>query len=215
MAHSRRQLPEAVASASHTIPSAVAERIRLVVFDVDGVLTDAGVYLGRTATGETVEMKRFDIQDGLGLKLLEEDGLRVVLISGRVSPATAVRAEELDLEVHQDGGSRKLAILQGILEREGIEWSETAMLADDLPDLAIFRRMGLKCAVANAQPEILEEADWISERRGGHGAARELSRTLLVARGSWERIREAYVKRTSRMIDAPAAGAPTSGQRAR
>jgi len=201
MAHSRRQLPEAVASASHTIPSAVAERIRLVVFDVDGVLTDAGVYMGRTASGESVELKRFDIQDGLGVKLLEQDDLHVVWISGRVSPATSVRAEELGVEYHQDAGSRKLAILQGILEREGIDWAETAMLADDLPDLAIFRRMGLKCAVSNAQPEILDEADWIASKRGGHGAVREFSRTLLEARGSWARICEAYVERTSRMIE--------------
>lgn len=201
MAHSRRQLPEAVADAAHTIPRAVADRIRLVVFDVDGVLTDAGVYMGRTATGEQVELKRFDIQDGLGIKLLEQDDVRVVLISGRVSQATAVRAEELGIEYHQDAGARKLAILQGILEREGIGWGEAAMLADDLPDLAIFRRMGLKCAVANAQPEVLESADWISERRGGHGAVRELSRALLVARGAWDGIVEAYVARTSEMID--------------
>jgi len=201
MSRSRRQLPEAVAAAAHTIPAAVAERIRLVVFDVDGVLTDAGVYIGRTATGEQVELKRFDIQDGLGMKLLEQDGVGVVLISGRVSAATAIRAEELGIEYHQDAGSRKLAILQTILEREGIEWGETAMLADDLPDLAVFRRMGLKCAVANAQPEILEAADWVSERRGGHGAVRELARTLLVARGAWERIVDDYVARTSEMID--------------
>ena len=201
MARSRRQLPEAVASASYTIPSAVAERIRLVVFDVDGVLTDAGVYVGRTVSGESVELKRFDIQDGLGVKLLEEDDLRVVWISGRVSPATAVRAEELGVEYHQDGGARKLAILQGILEREGIDWTETAMLADDLPDLAVFRRMGLKCAVANAQPEILDEADWTASKPGGRGAGREFARALLQARGTWDRVREAYVERTSRMIE--------------
>lgn len=184
-----------------SIPPSIAERIRLVVFDVDGVLTDAGVYMGRTASGESVELKRFDIQDGLGVKLLESDDIKVVWISGRVSPATAVRAEELRIEYHQDGGSRKLAILQGILQREGVSWEETAMLADDLPDLAIFRRMGLKCAVANAQPEIVEEADWISTKRGGHGAAREFSRALLVSRGSWQRILEGYVARTSEMID--------------
>jgi len=201
MARSRRQLPEVVAAASGTIPSAIAERIRLVVFDVDGVLTDAGVYMGRTASGESVELKRFDIQDGLGVKLLEQDDIHVVWISGRVSPATAVRAEELGVEYHQDAGSRKLAILQGILEREGIDWAETAMLADDLPDLAIFRRMGLKCAVANAQPELLDEADWVATKRGGHGAVREFSRMLLVLRGSWDRILEAYVERTSRMIE--------------
>ena len=206
MARSRRQLPEAVAAAAHMIPGAVAERIRLLVLDVDGVLTGAGVYIGRTEAGESVELKRFDIQDGLGIKLLEQDDIRVVLISGRVSGATAIRAEELGVEYHQDGGARKLAILKEILERDGIDWSETAMLADDLPDLAIFRRMGLKCAVANAQPEILEAADWIAERRGGHGAVRELCRTLLEARGAWDRIVESYVERTSESIPAPEVG---------
>ncbi|UCC25304.1 MAG: hypothetical protein JSU98_16510, partial [Gemmatimonadales bacterium] len=161
MTRGRRTLSEAVVHAAHTIPAEVARRIRIVVFDVDGVLTDAGVYLGETASGEAVELKRFNIQDGLGLKFLEEAGLRVVLISGRVSPATAVRAGELGLEYYQDGGARKVGHLRGVMEREGADWHEVAMLADDLPDLALLRRVGLKGAVANAQPEVMEIAEWV------------------------------------------------------
>ena len=181
-------------AASHSIPGEVARRIRLAVFDVDGVLTDAGVYMGTSSTGETVELKRFDIQDGLGLKLLQKAGLQVVLISGRVSKATTVRGRELGIEVYQDGGARKMDHLAAIMEKSGLDWPEVAMLADDLPDLAVLRRVGLKGAVANAQPEVLDVSDWVSTARGGHGAVREFCRTLLEARGEWESLVEEYVR---------------------
>ena len=193
MTRARRTLSEAVVHAAHTLPGEVARRIRLAVFDVDGVLTDGGVYLGRTASGESVELKRFDIQDGLGLKLLDSAGVGVVLISGRVSPATAVRAEELGLEMYQDGGARKLDHLTRVMEREAVEWHEVAMLADDLPDLAVLRRVGLKAAVANARQEVLAVADWTARARGGQGAAREFCEALLVARGEWDDVVERYV----------------------
>lgn len=193
MTPGRRSIPEGLVSASHTIPAEVARRIRLVVFDVDGVLTDAGVYMGTTASGEFVELKRFDIQDGLGLKLLEKAGIKPVLISGRVSPATSVRASELGLELHQDGGAQKVTHLAAVMAREGVEWGEVAMLGDDLPDLAVLGRVGLRAAVANAQPEVVAVADWVSQARGGHGAVREFCRTLLEARGQWEALVEAYV----------------------
>ena len=193
MTRARRTLSEAMVQPAHTLPGEVARRIRLVVFDVDGVLTDGGVYVGRTDSGEAVELKRFDIQDGLGLKLLESAGVRVVLISGRVSPATAVRADELGLEAYQDGGAQKLDHLSRVMAREGLEWHEVAMLADDLPDLAVLRRVGLRAAVANAQPEVLEIADWTARARGGQGAAREFCRALLEARGEWDAVVESYV----------------------
>ena len=193
MQHARRAVPESALQASGTIAREVAQRLRLVVFDVDGVLTDAGVYLGETASGEQVELKRFDIQDGLGLKLLEAGGLKVVLISGRVSPATTVRGAELELDVYQDSGAQKMGHLKGIMERDGIGWDEVAMLADDLPDLAVLRRVALRGAVANAQPEVVDEAHWVSRARGGHGAAREFARAILEARGQWEELVESYV----------------------
>lgn len=193
MSPGRRSVSEALVHASHTIPTEVAKRIRLAVFDVDGVLTDAGVYIGETESGETVELKRFDIQDGLGLKLLDSAGIKVVLISGRVSEATTRRGSELGLEVYQDSGAQKMGHLTAVMEADGLDWPEVAMLADDLPDLAVLRRVGLKAAVANAQPEVLAVAEWISEARGGRGAAREFCRAILEARGIWEEIVERYV----------------------
>ena len=178
------------------ISAEVAARIRLVVFDVDGVLTDAGVYMGRSASGDEVELKRFDIQDGLGIKMLRWAGLDVALVSGRVSDATSMRARELGIdECHQDPGAQKLPVLEDMLERKSLSWDQVAMLADDLPDVPVFSRVGLPAAVANAQPEILELAVWRSRAEGGRGAVREFCRTLLVARGEWDRVVSAYVEK--------------------
>lgn len=177
------------------IPAEVASRIRLVILDVDGVLTDAGVYMGMLPGGEPVELKRFDIQDGLGLKLLEDAGVPAVVVSGRVSPATSLRMKELGLEVHQDPGARKLPVVEGILRERGLEWDAVAMVADDLPDLPILRRCGLPVAVANAVPEVVREARWCTRLPGGRGAVREFARALLEARGSWDETVERYVAR--------------------
>jgi 3-deoxy-D-manno-octulosonate 8-phosphate phosphatase (KDO 8-P phosphatase) len=174
-----------------------AARIKLVVFDVDGVLTDAGVYVGTTASGESVELKRFDIQDGLGLKFLEWAGLEVVLVSGRVSRATQLRADELRIECHQDDGAHKLPVVRSIMERKGLGWDEVAMLADDLPDLAVFRLVGLRAAVANAVTQVAEIAHWRASKHGGHGAAREFCDALLQARGDLDWVVEKYVSERS------------------
>ena len=176
----------------------VARAVKLVVFDVDGVLTDAGVYVGALPGGETLELKRFDIQDGLGIQLLMRAGIEVAFVSGRPSETTTLRARELGVrECHQDAGARKVPIVEGIQSRMGATWAETAMLADDLPDLAVFRRVGLRAAVANAQPEVATLAHWRSRAAGGSGAAREFCRALLLARGEWERIVEEYVRERS------------------
>ena len=175
------------------IPADRARAIELVIFDVDGVLTDGGVYLGRDAEGATLEFKRFDIQDGLGLKMLERAGMTVVLVSGRVSAATSSRAEELGLECHQDPGAQKLPVVRSVMERLGVAWPAVAMLADDLPDVAVFEKVGLAAAVANAVPTVREMAHWRSGRRGGHGAVRDFCDALLAARGQLDEIERAYV----------------------
>ena len=175
-----------------------ARSVRLVIFDVDGVLTDAGVYLGTLPGGGAVELKRFDIQDGVGIQLLQRAGIHVAFVSGRFSHATELRARELGVgECHQATDARKIPLVEGILARTGASWEETAMLADDLPDLAVFRRVGLRAAVANAQPEIARLAHWCARGRGGEGAAREFCRALLMARGEWDGLVEEYERERS------------------
>jgi len=170
-----------------------ARGVRLVIFDVDGVLTDGSIQVGTLPGGGAVELKRFDVQDGLGIQLLQRAGIQVVFVSGRPSAATELRARELGVEeCHQSADVRKSTLVEGIMARTGVSWDETAMLADDLPDLAVFRRVGFRAAVANAQPEIAQLAHWCTRSRGGEGAAREFCRALLVARGEWDGLVEEY-----------------------
>lgn len=180
-------------SAGGEIPSEVAARVALVVLDVDGVLTDAGVYLGASEAGGTVELKRFDIQDGLALRLLKGAGIEVAVVSGRVSAASTVRMRELGVELYQDAGARKLPVVEALMARRKIGWDAVAMVGDDLPDLPILRRCGLPVAVANAVPEVAEAALWRTRSPGGRGAVREFARALLQARGSWDAAVEAYL----------------------
>jgi 3-deoxy-D-manno-octulosonate 8-phosphate phosphatase (KDO 8-P phosphatase) len=173
-----------------------ARRVRLLGLDVDGVLTDNGVYIGPVA-GERVELKRFDIQDGLGLILLRTANIPVVWVSGRRSEATALRAAELRVtELLQVPGPRKAAAFQEVLERHGIDWDEVAFMGDDLADLPILRRVGLPIAVANAVGEVKQIAAYITRAQGGHGAVREVVEALLQARGEWPEILERYFAET-------------------
>ena len=195
--HHERTHP--MSSNARQIDMKVAAQIRLVIFDVDGVLTDAGIYIGAKTSGETTELKRFDIQDGIGLKMLMWSGLEVAIVSGRVSLATALRARELEIvECHQDPNAHKLGIVKDLLRRKAVQWHEVAMLADDIPDLAVLRRVGLKAAVANATSHVAGICDWQSRKRGGHGAAREFCDALLRARGELDDVVERYVEDRSR-----------------
>ena len=161
-----------------------AARIRLVVLDVDGVLTDGGIYLGAGTGGERVEMKRFEVTDGLGVRLLQDAGIQVAIVSGRESLSVHFRAEELGItECHQDAGANKLPIVSALIRRIGLDWSEVAFLADDLADVPVLRRVGVAAAVANAVGEVRALAHWVARRRGGEGAVREFSEALLGGRG--------------------------------
>ena len=171
----------------------LARAIRLVILDVDGVLTDAGVYMGRSPNGEPIELKRFDIQDGIGVKLLQDAGVEVVLVSGRESEATTLRAAELGLHCYQIPGAYKLPTVERVLAERSLDWSQVAMLADDLPDMAILKRVGLPAAVANATPEVQDAVLWQARMRGGNGAVREFARALLLARGEWQDAVDRYV----------------------
>ncbi|HET9424687.1 MAG TPA: HAD hydrolase family protein [Gemmatimonadaceae bacterium] len=193
-----------------TIDPELARRIRLVGFDVDGVLTDGGVYLG-AVDGESAsdasrrfELKRYDIQDGIGMEFLNIAGIRMAIVTGRVSESVRHRAKELRIEdVAQDPQAMKLVGLQKILDQRKIEWSEVAFVGDDFPDMPIMRKAGLPVAVGNAVPEVKTVAKVQLERAGGRGAVREFAELLLKARGEWDRAWNTYVDKRS------GAGAPT------
>jgi len=187
------------------LDATTAKRIRLLGLDVDGVLTDNGVYVG-TVGDEPVELKRFDIQDGLGIAMLKGSGLEVALVSGRVSKATTVRAQELGIaEVVQDQGARKIPAFQALLDRRGLAWEEVAFVGDDLADVPVFQRVGLPVAVANAVPEVRALAAYVTTASGGHGAVREVIERLLQARGEWEETVERFL-RARDAVDAVDAG---------
>ncbi|HUM14563.1 MAG TPA: HAD hydrolase family protein [Candidatus Nitrosotalea sp.] len=158
-----------------------ASRIRLLVLDVDGVLTDGGLVY--TASGE--ETKRFHVHDGLALVAALKAGLQIAVLSGRASAAVTRRMAELGVaEVHQ-GVADKVAALDALRARLGLAPREVAVMGDDLPDLAAMARAGLALAPANAVAEVKRAADWVARRRGGEGAVREAVEMLLKARRSW------------------------------
>ena len=181
----------------HVIAPEVARRIRLVGLDVDGVLTDGGIYLG--SVGETPqEFKRYDIQDGLGIHLLRKAGIRVAIVTGRVSDSVRLRARELEIDdVAQDPHARKLPAFMKMLERHGIAPADAAFIGDDFPDMAVLRVVGLPVAVANAVPEVRAACVLRLSRTGGAGAVREFVELLLKARGEWKAVTDAYVAERS------------------
>ena len=175
----------------------LARSIRLVALDVDGVLTDGGIYLG-AADGKPVELKRYEIQDGLGIHLLQRAGVRVAIVTGRVSESVRLRAAELGVaDVAQDPQAQKLPAFLSILDRHGIAPSEAAFVGDDFPDLAVLRLVGLPVAVANAVPEIKAACALTLSRSGGAGAVREFVELLLKARGDWDSVTYQYVAERS------------------
>jgi 3-deoxy-D-manno-octulosonate 8-phosphate phosphatase (KDO 8-P phosphatase) len=179
------------------LDAGTARAIRLVGIDVDGVLTDGGIYLG-AVDGTPLEFKRYDIQDGLGIHFLRKAGIRVAIVTGRVSDSVRLRASELEIEdVAQDSYARKLPALRRILQRHRIAPEETAFIGDDFPDLAILRTVRLPVAVGNAVPEVLSVCRLQLSRGGGRGAVREFAELLLKARGEWEALTEAYVAERS------------------
>ncbi len=164
------------------IPAEVTERaarIRLVCFDVDGTLTDGG--LGIASDGS--EFKVFHVHDGLGLKLLQQNGIEVAIITARQSPIVAHRARELGITRLQQGCLDKLTAMLGLARELGIDETQVAFMGDDLPDLSAMRRAGLAVVPANAHAWTAEHAHWQTQRAGGHGAARELADLILAAQG--------------------------------
>lgn len=156
----------------------IAERIRLAVFDVDGVLTDGRLWLGPDGT----ELKTMHVRDGLGLQRLQATGITPAVISGRPSRAAEDRLLELGLQYIYLDTEDKRAAFQGLCDDLGVHTNEAAVMGDDLPDLPLMRDAGLALAVADAVPDVVTAADWRSEQAGGRGAVREACELMVAAR---------------------------------
>ena len=165
-----------------------AKSIRLLLLDVDGVLTDGRLYFGNN--GE--ELKAFNIQDGLGIRLLQRSGIEVGIITGRSSALVARRAEELGIKLVIRGREDKLAALEEVLrddkENHNYKMQEIAFLGDDLPDLAVISRVGLGVAVADAHNFVAKHSHWQTSEKGGCGAVRELAELILQAQNTLDSI---------------------------
>ncbi|MAY36750.1 MAG: 3-deoxy-manno-octulosonate-8-phosphatase KdsC [Spongiibacteraceae bacterium] len=163
-----------------------AKAVRLLVTDVDGVLTDGSLYFGNS--GE--EIKAFSILDGLGIKLLRDTGIDTAIITGRVSDLVSRRAGELKITTIYQGREDKLTALQELCQDLELPLSAIAYIGDDLPDLAAIRAAGLGITVANGHPFVAQHADWQTEAAGGHGAVREACELIMKAQDTllerWE-----------------------------
>lgn len=165
-----------------------ARRIRVIVADVDGVLTDGGVFYGHR--GE--EIKRFHIRDGLAVKLARSAGIRVILVSGRSSPALRRRGRELGVDRIWEGVADKRPVFDIISEKYGCSPDELCCIGDDLPDLSLLSRAGLAVTVPGAPEELQRKAAYVTKRRGGEGALREVVELILKAQGRWKDAAGAY-----------------------
>ena len=165
-----------------------AARVRLFLVDVDGVLTDGGIIFD----GNGVETKRFHVRDGHGIKMMQRAGIEVGIITGRKSEAVRIRAEELGISRVRQGAFDKVAAWREILDETGIPAAESAYVGDDIVDLPLMRQVGFAATVADAEEYVQSEADFVSSRRGGHGAVREIVEFVLKACGAWDRVCRQY-----------------------
>ena len=178
-----------------------ARSIKVLIFDVDGVLTDGQILVvpipsTRTpddSIGSGIEIKGFSAHDGLGISLARLGGLRVGIITKRQSQTVAIRARDLKLEWVYQGQSHKLHAAEEIAGKAGISMDEMAYVGDDIVDLSVLRRCGLAIATANARPEVKAMAHYITPNPGGHGAGRDAIDFILHAQGSLSRVIEQYL----------------------
>ena len=165
-----------------------ARQVRMMGFDVDGVMTDGRLYF--SPSGD--ELKAFFTRDGLGLKLLAATGVRIAIITGRDSPIVARRAENLGIELVEQGVSDKRAAMARLLEQAGLSFAQAGYMGDDLVDLSVMAACGFSATVADAHPLVLAQADMVAAAPAGAGAVRDVCELILRAQGNWQRAIEAY-----------------------
>jgi 3-deoxy-D-manno-octulosonate 8-phosphate phosphatase (KDO 8-P phosphatase) len=164
-----------------------SRKIKLFLMDIDGTLTDGGICLiSLPQNGGVAEMKVFNSQDGLGLKLANTMGIKTGFITGRNSPAVSQRAEESHVDFVYLGQADKTAAFEECMRKAQVKEDEVAYMGDDLPDIPVARRVGLAIAVSNAAPELKAISHYVTKSRGGSGAAREVVELILKAQGRWE-----------------------------
>lgn len=166
-----------------------AARIRLVLFDVDGVLTDGRVHIH----GDGTESKTFFIRDGIAMVWAQRMGVRVGFLSARLAPTTPHRAAQLGVTLVYHGVSSKLATYETILEEQGLTHDEVAFMGDDVVDLAVLARVGLSTCPADAVADVKTRVHWCSQYDAGSGAGRELIELILRAQGKWDDVLESYL----------------------
>lgn len=164
------------------------KKIKLVLLDVDGVLTDGSVIYSDSGA----ETKVFHVRDGLGIRLLIKAGIQVGIVTGRASEALRHRCRNLGIDHVYDAVHDKAATLDQILEKIRVTAQEVAFVGDDLLDIPIMKRVGLSIAVADAHAAVIESADWVTRAKGGSGAVREISEKILQSQGLWEDILNRY-----------------------
>jgi 3-deoxy-D-manno-octulosonate 8-phosphate phosphatase (KDO 8-P phosphatase) len=169
-----------------------ASKIRLLLMDVDGVMTDGHLYNVPGPDGKMAETKGFDSQDGIALQWCARLGIVTGLISGRVSPATVERATQCKFKYIYQGHTEKIPILEEILADAKVSRDEVAYIGDDLTDVVVMRRVGLAIATANARPEVKPIAHHVTSASGGSGAVRETIELILKAQGKWDEILRHY-----------------------
>jgi 3-deoxy-D-manno-octulosonate 8-phosphate phosphatase (KDO 8-P phosphatase) len=169
-----------------------AAKVKLLLMDVDGVMTNGKLYYVPGDAGAVIETKGFDSQDGIALQWIQWKGLKTGLISGRESLATAERARQLKMNYVYQGHIEKIPILEEIMADAGLHPEEIAYMGDDLTDIVVMRRVGFAVAVANARPEVKLAAHYVTTATGGNGAVREAIELILDALGLWPEILRKY-----------------------
>jgi 3-deoxy-D-manno-octulosonate 8-phosphate phosphatase (KDO 8-P phosphatase) len=165
------------------------KRIKLLVCDVDGVLTDGTIIYNDQGS----ETKIFNVKDGLGIRLLMEAGIAFYIVTGRRSEALYSRCKNLGIDHIFDGVKDKAAVFDRILNQSGLAGSDIAFIGDDLPDLPLMKKVGLSIAVGDAHEMVLKHADMVTSATGGNGAVREVCEAVLKAQGTWETLIERFL----------------------
>ena len=158
-------------------------KIKLFLCDVDGILTDASVFIG-----EEHEIKRFYIRDGLGFIMLRDEGIKIGWVSNRPSIATTKRAEELKIDFLEQGKGSKVTVVENLLARAGFKWEEVCYMGDDVVDLGVLKRAGVAATVADATDEARAAAHYVTRATGGNGGVREVIELILKAQNRWENV---------------------------